>query len=213
MEIKVKICGLTNLEDARFCAGAGADFLGFIQYPKSPRYVPPETAKEIIAWVYGPEPVGVFVNEDADTVNRTAEAAGFALVQLHGDEPPGVCAQMERPVIKAFRIPPEATVDAMRAQMEPYRAQVTYFLLDTHHPTLWGGTGETFNWNLAGALAADFPVLLAGGLNTANIEDAVRQVRPLGVDLSSSLEATPGKKDFDKLNAFFETFNALRAAS
>ena len=212
MEIKVKICGLTNLEDARFCAGAGADFLGFIQYPKSPRYVAPETAKEIIAWVYGPEPVGVFVNEDAATVNRTAEAVSFALVQLHGNEPPALCAQIERPVIKAFRIPPGATADHLRAQMEPYRAHVAYFLLDTHHPTLWGGTGETFDWHHACALAADFPILLAGGLNTTNVEDAVRQVRPLGVDLSSSLEAAPGKKDFDKLNAFFETFNALRAA-
>lgn len=212
MEIKVKICGLTNLEDARFCAGAGADFLGFIQYPKSPRYVAPETAKEIIAWMYGPEPVGVFVNEDVATVNRTAEAAGFALVQLHGNEPPALCAQIERPVIKAFRIRPGATADHLRAQMAPYRAHVAYFLLDTHHPTRWGGTGETFDWHHARALAADFPILLAGGLNTANVEDAVRQVRPLGVDLSSSLEAAPGKKDFDKLNAFFETFNALRTA-
>ena len=209
MSIKVKICGITNLEDARYCAGAGADFLGFIQYPKSPRYVAPEAAKEIIAWMYGPKPVGVFVNKDADTVNRTAEAAGFALVQLHGDEPPDVCARIERPVIKAFRIPPEATADQTRAQMEPYREHAAFFLLDTHHPALWGGTGETFDWQHARALTADFPILLAGGLNADNVEEAVRRVRPLGIDLSSSLEAHPGKKDFDKLNAFFETINAL----
>ena len=95
--------------------------MGFIQYPKSPRYVAPEVAAAIIAWVYGPEPVGVFVNEEAETVNRVAEAAHFALVQLHGDEPPELCARIDRPVIKAFRIPPEATVDQMRRQMEPYR--------------------------------------------------------------------------------------------
>ena len=210
MSLKIKICGITNLEDARFCAGAGADFLGFIQYPRSPRYVAPEAAKEIIAWVYGPEPVGVFVNETADTVNRTAAAAGFALAQLHGDEPPEVCARIERPVIKAFRTPPETTVDQLRARMEPYRTHAAYFLLDTHHPTLWGGTGETFDWQHARALAADFPIFLAGGLNPDNVAEAVQQVRPLGVDLSSGLEAYPGKKDFDKVNAFFERVNVLK---
>jgi phosphoribosylanthranilate isomerase len=170
-------------------------------------------AKEIIAWVYGPEPVGVFVNETADAVNRVAEAATFALVQLHGDESPEECARIERPVIKAFRIPPDATADQMQRQMEPYREHVTYFLLDTHHPTLWGGTGATFDWHKARDLAVHFPILLAGGLSADNVEDAVRTVHPLGLDLSSSLEAAPGKKDLDKLHAFFETVNALRAAT
>ena len=212
MALKVKICGITTLEDARYCAGAGADYLGFIQYPQSPRYIAPADAKDIIAWIYGPEAVGVFVNEEADAINRTAELANFALVQLHGDETPEVCAQIERPVIKAIRVSPEATVQQIKAQMEPYRAHVTSFLLDTHHPTLWGGTGETFNWQNARAIAATYPVLLAGGINAENVEAAVRQVRPLGVDLSSSLEAEPGKKDFDKIAAFFETFDALRGA-
>lgn len=210
MPLKVKICGLTTLEDARYCAGAGADFLGFIQFPQSPRYINPDAAREIIAWVYGPETVGVFVNEKADTVNRIADAANFAWVQLHGDEPPEVCARMERPVIKAFRIPPDATAEQVRARMEPYREHVAFFLLDTHHPTLWGGTGVPFDWQQARALTADFPILLAGGLRADNVEDAVRQARPLGVDLSSSLEAAPGKKDFDKMAAFFDTFNTLR---
>jgi len=208
-EITVKICGLTNLEDARFCAGAGADFLGFIQYPKSPRYVAPEVAATIIAWVSGPESVGVFVNEEAATVNRVAELANFALVQLHGDEPPELCAQIERPVIKAFRLRPETTVDQMRRKMESYREHAAYFLLDTHHPTLWGGTGKTFDWQQARTLAADFPILLAGGLNAENVEEAVRAARPLGVDLSSSLEAYPGKKDLDTMVAFFDVVNAL----
>ena len=211
MPLKIKICGLTNLEDARFCAGAGADFLGFIQYPKSPRYVAPEVAKDIIAWVYGPEPVGVFVNADADTVNRVADAANFALVQLHGDEPPAFCAQIERPVIKAFRIAPETTADQMRREMEPYREHAAYFLLDTHHPTLWGGTGVTFDWQQTRTLTADFPILLAGGLSADNVEEAVRAARPMGVDLSSRLEAHPGKKDIDKMVAFFDVVDALRA--
>ncbi len=208
-KITVKICGLTNLEDARFCASAGVDFLGFIQYPKSPRYVAPEVAAAIIAWVYGPEPVGVFVNEEAATVNRVAEPANYAQVQLHGDEPPELCARIERPVIKAFRLPPETTVDQMRRKMESYREHAAYFLLDTHHPTLWGGTGATFDWRQARTLAADFPILLAGGLNADNVEEAVRAARPLGVDLSSSLEAYPGKKDLDKMTAFFDVVNAL----
>lgn len=212
MALNVKICGITTLEDARYCAGAGADLLGFIQYPKSPRYIEPAAAKEIIGWIYGPQPVGVFVNEDADTINRAADAAGFALAQLHGDEPPEVCAQIERPVIKAFRVAPETTAAGLRAQMEPYREHAAYFLLDTHHPTLWGGTGTPFDWQHARELAEDFPLLLAGGLSAANVAEAVRRVRPWGVDLSSSLEASPGKKDFDKLNAFFDTINALREA-
>lgn len=202
--MNVKICGITNLEDARFCAGAGADFLGFIQYPASPRYVDPEMAKQIIAWVYGPRPVGVFVNEDAETVNRICETAGFQFAQLHGDESPEVCADVECTVIKAFRIAPDESVDAIRTRMEPYRDIADYFLLDTHHPTLWGGTGVTFDWDIARRLAADFPVFLAGGLSADNVAEAVHTVEPFGVDLSSSLEAHPGKKDLDKVGAFFE---------
>lgn len=210
MPLKAKICGITSLEDARFAAGAGADFLGFIQYAGSPRYITPQAAKAIIDWVYGSESVGVFVNEDADTINQVAEAAGFDLVQLHGDEPPEVCADILPPVIKAFRVAPEDTAATLRARMEPYRPFAAYFLLDTHHADLWGGTGKPFDWQQARALATDFPILLAGGINADNVEQAVRTVQPLGVDLSSSLEEAPGRKDFDKLTAFFDVFNALR---
>jgi phosphoribosylanthranilate isomerase len=202
--MNIKICGITNLEDARFCAGAGADFLGFIQYPESPRYVDPEMANQIIAWVYGPRPVGVFVNEDAATINRICETAGFQLAQLHGNEPPEVCAAVDQSIIKAFRIAPGESVDAIRTRMERYRDVADYFLLDTHHPTLWGGTGVTFDWDIARRLAIDYPVFLAGGISQANVAEAVTAVDPFGVDLSSSLEAHPGKKDFDKVGAFFD---------
>lgn len=212
MPLLLKICGITTLEDARFCAGAGADFLGFIQYPDSPRYVAPEQARAIIEWVYGPQTVGVFVDETAETINQVVDAVGFDLVQLHGDEPPEVCKQVDRPVIKAFGVSADDTPDTLRRRLDAYRDVVAYVLLDTRTPQ-HGGSGRTFNWDLARSLSASFPLFLAGGLNAANIADAVRTIEPLGVDLSSSLESTPGTKDFDKLTAFFETFDALRAAT
>ena len=209
--LQVKICGITDLADARYCAGAGADFLGFIQYEASPRYVAPAVAKEIVGWVYGPEPVGVFVNETAEEVNRVASDVGFTHVQLHGNEPPDVCADVERPVIKAVPVVHDASPEQLRHVMEPYAAHVAFFLLDTHKTNYWGGTGESFNWRLVKELARDFPLLLAGGIGAHNVEEAVRTMRPLGVDLSSSVESAPGKKDFDKLADFFETFDALKA--
>lgn len=213
MDFKVKICGITRLDDARFCAGAGADFLGFIQYPDSPRYLTPTHAKEIIDWLYGPESVGVFVNADADVVNRVAEKAGFAWVQLHGNETPEICAAVERPIIKSFRVVHDASADQLRPLLAPYCEIVDYFLLDTYNSSVWGGTGESFNWRLVRELSYEFPVFLAGGIGAHNVEEAVRTMRPAGVDLSSSVEAEPGIKDFEKLQAFFDVVNALRQPS
>lgn len=209
---KLKVCGITELEDARYCAGAGADYLGFVQHEDSPRYIAPRQAAEIIEWVHGPEPVGVFVNESAETVNQTAAEAGFALAQLHGHEPPALCAEVEPPVIKAVRVVHDASATQLRAVMEPYAAHADFFLLDTHSTSLWGGTGESFNWRLARELSADFPLFLAGGIDADNVEEAVRTMRPYAVDLSSSLESEPGKKDFDKMERFFETFRSLNDA-
>lgn len=209
MPVKLKVCGITELEDARYCAGAGADYLGFIQHEDSPRHVAPGHAAEIIEWIHGPAPVGVFVNDAAETVNQTADEAGFELVQLHGNEPPALCADIERPLIKAVRVVHDASATQLRAVMEPFAEHVDYFLLDTHSTDLWGGTGESFNWRLARELSADFPLFLAGGLNAENVEQAVRTMRPYAVDLSSSLESEPGKKDFGKMERFFETFRAL----
>jgi phosphoribosylanthranilate isomerase len=202
----VKICGITLLEDARYCAGAGADFLGFIQYESSPRYIPPAKAREIIDWVYGPKPVGVFVNATADEVNEAVEAAGFAFAQLHGHETPETCAAIGVPVIKAFSVTHDASAEQLLAIMEPYRGVVDYFLLDTHHTSLYGGTGESFNWRLARELSDAVPLFLAGGLSESNVAEAVQTIRPYALDLSSSVEREPGVKDFDKLGRFFDAF-------
>jgi phosphoribosylanthranilate isomerase len=206
---KLKICGLTRLEDARYCAAAGASHLGFIQFPGSPRYVEPAAAREIIEWVYGPAPVGVFVNEDPDRINRIAEEAGFQLVQLHGEEPPEAVAEVERPVIKAIRVMHDASAEQLHRLMEPYAEYVDFFLLDTHKTSLWGGTGESFNWRLARELSETYPLFLAGGINANNVEEAVRTMQPYAVDLSSSVESAPGIKDFDKLGDFFEAWDGL----
>ncbi len=203
-DTNVKICGITNLADARFCAGAGAHYLGFIQYEGSPRYVEPKLAKGIIEWVYGAQSVGVFVNEDADFVNHRADEVGFAWVQLHGDEPPYVCEGIDPPVIKAIRVEAGQTADELRDLMSTYAPYVEAFLLDTHKAGLYGGTGERFDWRIAADLAQDHKLFLAGGIGPDNVVEAIETVRPFAVDLSSSLEERPGVKDFDKVAAFFE---------
>lgn len=210
-DTRVKICGITTLEDARFCAAAGADYLGFVQHPESPRYVDPDHVQRIIEWVHGPKPVGVFVNRPPEEVNRTAAAAGFQLVQLHGDETPAQCEAIERPVIKAFRVTHDASVEQLHQLIAPYRTTIDYMLLDTYHTDLWGGTGESFNWRVARDLSGDLPLLLAGGIGADNVERAVQTIQPYAVDLSSSVEASPGRKSFDKLEAFFEQLSALHA--
>ena len=208
---KVKICGITRLHDARTAAAAGADFLGFIQYPGSERYVKPDVAKEIIDWVRGPEPVGVFVNETAETINATCERVGFRLAQLHGHEPPEVCAAVEVPVIKAVQVQHDASTEQVAALVEPYLEVVDFVLLDTHHTSLWGGTGESFNWRVARELSSRVDLFLAGGISAENVEQAVQTMRPYAVDLSSSVEERPGVKDLDKLDAFFDAFRAATA--
>lgn len=213
----VKICGLTTLEDARFCAGLGADYLGFIQHPESPRYVAPEAAREMLSWIYGAKGVGVFVNRTAAEVNAACETAGFAVAQLHGDEPPEVVEAVTVPVIKALRVMHDASVEQLRGALEPYRGKVFGFLLDTHSTSLWGGTGESFNWRLARELSAelageDVPLFLAGGLTPANVAEAVVTMRPSGVDVSSGLESAPGVKDFETVAAFFDALSAFDEA-
>jgi len=206
--MKIKICGITNLADARYSAAAGADWLGFIQFEASPRYVDPKTAGEIIEWVYGAESVGVFVDADPDTVNRIAETVGFDRVQLHGHESVAYCERIDRPVVKAFAVHPGETAADLASRMAPYRRVVTHFLLDTHDDRVRGGSGRTFDWELARSLSRDFPLFLAGGLSPENVSLAVRTADPVGIDVSSGLESDPGKKDFAKIDAFVE---ALRS--
>lgn len=209
---RIKICGITRLEDARYCAALGADYLGFIQYPESPRYVAPEVARSCIEWLYGPEYVGVFVEERPEVINRVAEQVGFTYVQVHGRLRPEDCARIERPVIRAFQVRHDASVEQMEALMEPYAEVVDYFLLDTYHTNLWGGTGESFNWRVARALASRYPLFLAGGLRAENLEEAIQTVRPFALDLSSSVEEAPGIKDFDKLSRLFEKYAQIIAS-
>ena len=204
MSCRVKICGITTLADARFCAGAGADYLGFIQHLPSPRYITPEEAKEIKEWIYGPQTVGVFVNVDAETVNRSCDTAGFDLIQLHGDESPAYCRRMTRPIIKAFPVRPNDTVRSLSRILAAYEDCVETFLLDTWHPDLSGGTGKSFDWSVAKGLASDFPIILAGGLNVDNVQGAMETVSPWGMDVSSGLEDAPGRKSFELVTKFFD---------
>ena len=204
MPCRVKICGITTLADARFCAGIGADYLGFIQHLPSPRHITPEEAKEIKEWIYGPQTVGIFVNVDAETVNRSCEIAGFDLIQLHGDESPAYCRRMARPIIKAFPVRPSDTVRSLSRILAAYEDCVETFLLDTWHPDLPGGTGRSFDWSVAKGLASDFPIILAGGLSADNVQDAMETVSPWGIDVSSGLEDAPGRKSFDLVTKFFD---------
>jgi len=211
MALEVKICGITRLEDARYCAAAGADYLGFVQHPESPRYIAPSAARGIIDWVYGPKPVGVFVNRPAAEINAALREAGFSMAQLHGDESPDVCSRVDVPVIKAMRVGPEHSVGDVFAYFSLYRDVVDYFLLDSRVDGTWGGSGAAFDWNLAQAVSAEFPIFLAGGIRASNVEDAARKVSPHGIDVSSSLESSPGIKDFEKIDALFDELERIRS--
>jgi phosphoribosylanthranilate isomerase len=200
--MKVKICGITNLADARFAAGAGADFLGFIQYPESPRYILPEKAAEISAWVFGAQSVGVFVDETADHVNRISAMAGFDLVQLHGNETVATCEAIKYRIIKVFKVRTDNSFDDIARQIEPYLDCAEYFLLDAFSEHEEGGTGQTIPWDIARELANRYPIILAGGLTPENVGEAIDQAQPAGLDVSSGLESAPGQKDFDLITKF-----------
>ncbi len=206
---KVKICGLTTLEDARFASGALADYLGFIFYPDSPRYVDPAKAGAIINWLEGPQKVGVFVNQPLDDVNSIARRTGIDLVQLHGNESPEYCELVEKPVIKVFHITEGKKTDELKTEMEPYIEVVDWFLFDTKTDGQWGGTGKTFDWNILKDISDEKPFFLSGGLNPNNIRNAIETVQPTAVDLSSGLEESPGLKDFDKVERFFDLMRDL----
>jgi phosphoribosylanthranilate isomerase len=211
MELRLKVCGITELEDARYLAGAGVDYLGFVQHEDSPRYAPPSLASDIIEWVHGPSPVGVFVNDGARAVNEAVDAAGFELAQLHGQEPPHVVQQVDCPVIKAIHVRNDAAPEQLRTLFERYEDTADYFLLDTHDSSVWGGTGESFNWRLARTFADEYPLFLAGGIDAENVRRAVETMHPFAVDLSSSLEDRPGEKSFAKIDAFMDAFGRVKS--
>jgi phosphoribosylanthranilate isomerase len=205
MDVKVKICGLTNVADAVVAAEAGADLVGLMFYEKSPRAISVATAVEISRAI---SPfvlrVGVFVNPEPELVMRAIGECGLSMLQFHGDETPEFCAQFGVMSMKAFRVRDENSL----AALENYATEA--FLLDAYSASGLGGTGEKFNWDLAVA-AKKFgrPIFLAGGLTPDNVASAVQQVQPFGVDVSSGVESAPGKKDAGKVRAFIA---AVRAA-
>ncbi len=207
---KLKICGITTLEDARFAAGALADYLGFVFTSESPRYIQPRDAAEISGWIEGPGKVGVFVNQHQDEVNAIAERVGLDLVQLHGDESATYAKEILAPVIKVFRIRAAADLPDIRKEMKLWNEIARFYLFDSKNDNMRGGTGEIWDWSMINALSPDKPFFLAGGISHENVAEAVEATAPFGVDLSSSLESSPGKKDFDKMQSFFEQWNKLR---
>ena len=207
----IKICGLTNLADARFVAQTGADLLGFIFYEPSPRYIAPQTVREIIATLqvelieldHPPRYVGVFVNAARGFIEETIALCGLDLVQLHGGEPPEVIDHFQGRAFKAIK--PRSLAEA-ETGVQRYLEETTapFILLDTYHPHLHGGTGQTADWAIAVQIAKKHPLLLAGGLHPDNVAQAIETVRPWGVDASSGLEATKSKKDHAKVKTFVE---------
>ncbi|MDP7027446.1 MAG: phosphoribosylanthranilate isomerase [Candidatus Marinimicrobia bacterium] len=196
--ISVKICGITSFNDAIMAANYGASALGFIFYEKSPRYINPEILKMWISNVPSSvKKVGVFVNKDVDKVNKIAEELNLEMVQLHGDESPGYCSQMIRPVIKVFRV--NNKFDSI--MLKNY--QVATFLFDTYNKENHGGTGESFDWQSILQLNTETPVILSGGLNADNVLEGIGVVKPSAVDVNSGVEVAPGKKDEGKIKNLF----------
>jgi phosphoribosylanthranilate isomerase len=198
MSVKVKICGITNAPDALAAAAAGADALGFMFYDASPRHITLGAAAEIIRQLPpSVVKVGVFVNASTDRVVRAIGECGLNLLQFHGDETPEYCVQFGVMSMKAFRI---RDADSLRTLPE-YATDA--WLLDAYVADNPGGTGETFNWDLAvEARKLGRPIFLAGGLTPENVAEAVRKVQPYAVDVSSGVESAPGKKDPDKIRRF-----------
>ncbi len=210
-EIKVKVCGITNAEDALAAIEAGADALGFIFYEKSPRYVVPAVAANIIAGLPPlVTPVGVFVNEGLATVRSIMETCRLAMAQLHGDENVSYCRELARPAMKALRLKDRGSLLALAEYQG--RGGVRGFVLDTFSELAYGGTGQITDWGLAADVAKSTPILLAGGLTPENVTEAIGIVRPYGVDVSSGVESAPGKKDHAKMRAFVDAVRVVSSS-
>jgi phosphoribosylanthranilate isomerase len=195
--IKIKICGITNLDDAMAAAEYGADALGFNFYKKSPRYIEPEKAAEII-YQLPPLvlPVGVFVNEHEKRVREIQSLTGIQVLQFHGDESPEFCERFESRVIKAFQVKDKESFHSLA------HYKVGAFLLDSYKDGLKGGTGVTFNWHLAVVAKSFGRIILAGGLNPENVVEAAKLVQPYAVDVAGGVEKEKGIKDHAKLKKF-----------
>ncbi len=207
-EPRVKICGITCWADARAAVAAGADALGFNFHPPSPRYIEPRKAAQIARRL--PKrvvKVGVFVDAPVDEIRRIADAVGLDAVQLHGGERPGRVRQAAafRATIKAFRVRPGFPIARLKAFPD-----AAAFLLDGYRPGVHGGTGTRFDWCLVRQAARYGPVILAGGLRAENVAEAISRARPYAVDVSSGVEARPGKKDAVKVREFLRQVRRVR---
>lgn len=210
---KVKVCGITTLADGLAAIAAGADLLGFNFYPPSPRYLPPAQCAEIVAGLRARQPdparaepvvmVGVFVNTPPEAVAEIIDRCGLDLAQFSGDEPAANLATLGNRAFKVLR--PGSLAELEEAlQMYSLRAEAPAWLIDAFRPGEYGGTGQTADWSLARALARQAPILLAGGLTSANVATAIAQVRPWGVDVASGVEAAPGRKDRARMDTFIK---------
>jgi phosphoribosylanthranilate isomerase len=202
--VRVKICGVTRLEDALAAARLGADAVGFNFWPRSKRYLAPAAAAAIVREL-PPSVVsfGVFVDPTRDEALAALAASGVSVAQLHGDEDPALCASLPIPVVKAIRVADPSSLAALASY------EVRAFLLDSATAG-YGGSGVTFDWSLAAMVARELPVVLAGGLVPENVGAAVRAVRPIAVDVASGVEASPGVKDLSRMETFIR--NAKEAS-
>jgi phosphoribosylanthranilate isomerase len=205
---RVKICGITRVEDGLAACAAGADAIGLVFYPPSPRAV---TIEQAVAIRRALPPfvtvVGLFVNADQETVAETARAVHLDLLQFHGDESRAQCELFAMPYMKAIRVSDDADLREMSRRYAGAKALV----LDTHDDKLWGGSGRTFDWDAVPA-DLDLPVVLAGGLSAANVADAIRRLRPYGVDVSGGVEQAPGIKDAARIAEFIEEVDRVSIA-
>ena len=203
--VKVKICGITNWPDARRACEAGADFLGFNFYPRSPRYITPTRARRIVRRLpKGVAAVGVFVNEREQRMAETARRVGLEYLQLHGEESPDVVSNLRRSfkVVKAVRVRKSFHI----AELGKFKA-ASAILLDGFDPRLRGGTGKTFDWSLARGSKLRQRIFLAGGITAENALDAISVVKPYAIDVCSGVEAVPGKKDPAKIKALMRALD------
>ena len=201
--MRVKICGITNLDDAAEAVRLGAWAIGLIHFGQSPRRCDPAEAIRIsAAFRRKCQVVGVFVNPELDEVARSVEDAGLTMVQLNGEEGPSFCAEVARrtgvKVIKAVHVSSAADIHAAEA------FRTDFHLFDRRGKGQWGGTGESFDWNLLRERRSEIPAILAGGLRPDNVAEAIDVVRPYAVDVASGVEAEPGRKDHAAMTAFFE---------
>ena len=198
---KVKICGFTNSKNARDAAIAGVDAIGLVFYDKSPRNVDIQRAREIVA-ALPPfiNRVGLFVNANPSFIDEVLCEVPLDTLQFHGDEEVVDCTQYQMPFIKSLRVTSKTNLD----QIAEHFSDASALLLDSYNPNSYGGTGEIFDWSLA-RVKINLPIILAGGLNSENVSEAISQVNPYAVDASSGVESSPGMKDIDKILAFIQS--------